>query len=282
MATFELGSDTAKGGFVNEKTICKKFNNWKKDNEAKQWLQIMGYDIKQIDSIEAVHIPTRLKKTDIVRFGLREDFEELMRFKKADAQVRVTIVISNIVKIENLSLKMVTIKKDKPTSGFNQIDKRWVDSYKQIWNFDNDIAYGLKLYTGGIKPPKEIAATQKLRDKRRVYLNEMPDRLRNKIIDFFKANKILIVCDILKGRGGLSADWILVTRYEEDNDTTTWMLTDINTAMNFFGAGDIYITKKGVLHIGRITVQRKGGDAGRPTSNMLQFKIKPCNLFNLK
>ncbi len=36
------------------------------------------------------------------------------------------------------------------------------------------------------------------------------------------------------------------------------------------------------LKIGSITMQRKGGDAGRPTSNMLQFKIKPCELFNLK
>ncbi len=27
----ELGSKTAKGGFANEKAICKKFNSWKKD-----------------------------------------------------------------------------------------------------------------------------------------------------------------------------------------------------------------------------------------------------------
>jgi len=34
MSTFELGSLTAKGGFANEKDICKKFNNWKKDKEV--------------------------------------------------------------------------------------------------------------------------------------------------------------------------------------------------------------------------------------------------------
>ncbi len=282
MTTFAIGSQTAKGGFINEKAICKKINNWKNDNEAKQWLKIMGYDIKQIDSIEAIHIPTRLKKTDIERFGLREDFAEIMRFKKADAQLRIKIVIGDIVKIENLSLKKVTLRKDKSTSGFNQIDKRWVDSYQQIRNFDDNVAYSLKLFTGEIKPPTEIASKTKLREKRRIYLNELPEHLRNKIVAFFKNNKILVVSDILKGRGGLSANWMLVTRYDEIQDTTEWTLRDINTTMNFFGYGDVYVSKKGSLRIGRITMQRKGGDAGRPTSNMLQFKIKPCELFKLK
>lgn len=282
MTTFELGSQTAKGGFANEKIICGKFNNWKKDKEAQQWLKIMGYNILQIDSVEAIHIPTRIKKADFERFGLKENYEELIRFKKADAQVRVKIIIGPIIKTENLSLKKVTIKKDKSTSGFNQIDKRWVNSYQQIWNFDDDIAYGLKLYTGEIKPPENIIKNKKLREQRRTYLDEMPEYLAVKIINFFKNNKILVVSDILKGRGGLSANWMLVTRYDEVHDTTTWILKDINTAMNFFGYGDVFITKKGSLRIGRITMQRKGGDAGRPTSNMLQFKIKPCELFNLK
>jgi len=44
----DLGSKTARGGFANEKSICKKFNNWKKDKEAQQWLKIMGYDIKNL------------------------------------------------------------------------------------------------------------------------------------------------------------------------------------------------------------------------------------------
>ncbi len=54
MTTFEIGSMTAKGGFANEREICKKFNNWKKDNEAQAWLRIMGYDINSINSLEAI------------------------------------------------------------------------------------------------------------------------------------------------------------------------------------------------------------------------------------
>ena len=35
------------------------------------------------------------------------------------------------------------------------------------------------------------------------------------------------------------------------------------------------------MKIGRITMQRKGGDAGRDTAKMLQFKVDPTELFNV-
>ena len=50
--------------------------------------------------------------------------------------------------------------------------------------------------------------------------------------------------------------------------------------MNVFGSGDVRITERGSLRIGKILMQRKGGDAGRETSKMLQFKINPVELFN--
>lgn len=50
--------------------------------------------------------------------------------------------------------------------------------------------------------------------------------------------------------------------------------------MNIFGQGDVRITNQGSLKIGKIGMQRKGGDAGRDTSKMLQFKINPVELFN--
>ncbi len=105
MTTFEIGSTTAKGGFANEKDICRKFNNWRKDIETQTWLKIMGYDIKSIDSVEAIPIPTRMKKEEVGRLGIKESFEDLMKFKKADAQIRIIITVGKIIKIENLSLK---------------------------------------------------------------------------------------------------------------------------------------------------------------------------------
>ena len=160
------------------------------------------------------------------------------------------------------------------------MDKRWVDTYKEIWEFDDEIAFGLKLFTGEIKPsacPKIIKG-KTLRDKRRMFLDELPIELREKIIKFFYENRILVVSDILKGRGSLSANWMLVTRYNKNDDTTTWVLKDINTVMNFFGSGKVEMSPKGSLYIGRITMQRKGGT---PDPTKLQFKIKPCELFKL-
>lgn len=275
MATFELGSATAKGGFANEKAICSKFNDWKEDNEAKLWLRIMGYSAREIDSVEAIHIPARVTKIDIERLGIRENYEDLLRFKKADAQIRIVITIGKIVKIENISLKKANSDAD-----YNQVDKRWVETYQEMWKFDNSVGLGLRLFTGADNPASypEVIKDKQLRDRRRMFLDELPEDLRSSILNFFIENKILVVTDILKGRGGLSANWMLVTRYNRDDKTTTWILKDINTAMNFFGSGNVQISPRGSLHIGNITMQRKGGT---PDPTKLQFKIKPCQLFEL-
>ncbi|CAD7766728.1 MAG: R.HinP1I restriction endonuclease [Candidatus Argoarchaeum ethanivorans] len=272
----ELGSKTARGGFSNEKAICRKFNSWRKDKESQEWLKIMGYNIRRIDSVKAIHVPTRIKKSEIEKFEINEeDFEDLMRFKKADAQIRIVITIGNILKIENLSLKKANSNAD-----YNQVDKRSVDAYQEMWNFDDEIACWLKLFTGENNPKSFVKLTGniRLRDRRRLFFDEMPEDIRNKTIEFFKDNKIIVVSDILKGRGGLSANWMLVTRYNKIEHTTTWALKDINTTMNFFGGGDVKISPRGSLYIGKITMQRKGGT---PDPTKLQFKIKPCQLFKL-
>jgi len=103
-----------------------------------------------------------------------------------------------------------------------------VDSYKEMWHFDDKIALALKLFTGEIPPSSHIemlkVSVPQLRDKRRVFLTELRNDIVQKIISFFTRNKILVVSDILKGRGGFAADWMLVTRYNKKNDTTTWIV----------------------------------------------------------
>jgi hypothetical protein len=280
MYDFEFGSRTAKGGFANEKAICQKFNNWKNDKVAQIWLKIMGYDFDKIDYVKAVQIPARIKREDLKQYGFDiDEYEDLMRFKKTDVQVqiRIIIAINNALKIENLSLK-----KANKDADYNQVDKRWVDAYKEMWHFDDEIAKGLKLFTGELLPSEYSQLIKvnldKLKDHRRVFLNELKDSLKDEIVDFFTENKILVVSDILKGRGGFSAGWILVTRYDKSKDTTTWILKDINTVMNFFGQDKVRVSPKGSLYIGRITMQRKGGT---PDPTKLQFKIKPCELFKI-
>jgi hypothetical protein len=70
---------------------------------------------------------------------------------------------------------------------------------------------------------------------------------------------------------------MLVTRYNRIYKTTTWTLRDINVVMNFLGGVEVCISPKGSLYVGKITMQRKGGT---PDPTKLQFKIKPCQLFN--
>jgi len=245
----KLGSVTAKSGFKNEKDVIDKFNNWQKDEVAQKWLEVMGYKLSEVEYVKA--------------FKIRGSY-------KTDIQIRIqiTIKLKSQSDIQNLQVKLVS-----NPQGFNQIDKRWVDKYAELWNIPNEITRLLKLFTGEIKPIKK-----KLKDSRRMLLSEFSNEDQEKILDFFRQNKILIISDLLKGRGEFSADWVLVIL--KANNESKWILKSINEAMNVFGNGDIRVTSQGSLKIGRIGMQRKGGNGGRDTAKMLQFKINPVELFN--
>ena len=76
---------TAKGGFLNEHEICRKFLNYKNDNEAILWLQIMGYEATRIQTIWAEHIPVRLNSQRALSLGVTPSkYEESIKYKKAD------------------------------------------------------------------------------------------------------------------------------------------------------------------------------------------------------
>lgn len=272
------GSQTAKGGFVNEHNIVVKFNDWQSDIDAQNWLQIMGYQLCELNHVTAILIPTKIKKSDALKFGVTEiEYEKFAKFKKADVQIKLLIQVGNILKIENLSLKKANINAD-----FNQIDKRSVNHYQEMWNFDNEIALWLKLFSGELlaKDYLHLFQNQVLREERRVFMDEMPKNIQEKIVDFFDKNRFMIVADILKGRGGLSANWILVTRQkgEADSQKLDWVLKDMNIAMNFYVQGEVKITKNGSLKIAKFSMQRKGGT---PDPTKLQFKFSPCDLFEL-
>jgi hypothetical protein len=244
-----FGSETAKGGFRNEDDVIDKFNDWKEDEVAQDWLVAMGYVIKEIEYVKAVKIGGNYK---------------------TDVQVQVTIKLKEAIDCENLSVKLVS-----NPQGFNQIDKREIDKYVEMWNVPKDIEDILRLFTGKTEPKNKKG----LKDPRRMLLTEMPQEDQDKIIGFFNRNKILIVSDVLKGRDKFAADWMLVI-LKKDSESYEWALKDINTVMNMFGKGDVRITKQGSMKIGEIGMQRKGGDGGRESAKMLQFKINPCLLFD--
>ena len=251
----KVGSETAKSGFENQRDIIKKFEDWKNDIDAQKWLKIMDYDISKIKKVKGAEI----------------------HGEKTDIQIQITIETQDKISKENLSLK-------KSTADFNQIDKRWVKNYIDLWNIPPNIVNLLKMFTGELSP-KELVAVKKitkekyvsLRDKRRVFLDEMNNNDRDTILSFFKKNKNLIISDLIKGSGEYSADWVLVTQHNEDR--ILWILRSIEDVIKILGQEDVRVSPQGSLYIGKITMQRKGGDGGRPTANMLQFKMKPNDLF---
>ena len=239
-----IGSQTAKDGFRNEALVVDRFNQWQTDETAQAWLLIMGYAVQDIEWVRAAAIPGSFK---------------------ADVQVQVTIKLTGVLGVENLQVKLVSQK-----TGFNQIDKRWLKSYAELWDMPEEIVTLFRRFTGEIPP------TVPTRDPRRMFADEFTAEERNQLVRFLHNNQTLIVSDILKGRGKFSAEWFLVIL--RTNSTEAWALKPINYVLNFFGNGEIEVTSRGSFRIGRITLQRKGGDGGRNTANMLQFKINPALL----
>ena len=273
-----LGSQTAKGGFQNEDEIRDKFNDWQSDPDARDWLEAMNYQISEILQVKAAK----------------------PHGQKADVEVRVKT--SSGERVEGISIKLVS-----NPQGFNQIDKRWLKTYAQMWEIPNEVHSALKLFVG------EVAPTKTGRDARRMFLNELSESQQQAVVDFFSTHREQIVSDLFAGDGEHAAGWIMVTLKEADSATSAknslttdkksidkkntdiptvasgqaeekpyWMLCSTTDAVAFFGSGEVQITPAGSLKIGRITMQRKGGDNGRESANMLQFKINPTELFELR
>ncbi len=241
------GSKTAKRGFAKEKEVASKFNNWKNDDIAKEWLIIMGYKLDEIEKVEAT----------------------ILHGHKTDVQVGVIIYHKEGVDYRNISVKLVSSKVN-----LNQIDKRWVDKYKELWNIPDDIVHILKLYTGEIKHNRKD-----LRKSERMFLDEFPIRDQEKVVKFFTDNKVLIINDVLRGRAPHPAEWMLVAHISESGER--WVLKHMHNVISHYFIGDVHINRNGNLYIGSIRMQRKGGDKGKNSANMLQFKANPLELFNI-
>lgn len=241
------GSQIAKSGFLNEKEVAHKFNNWENDFEAKQWLKIMQYHLEEIEWVKAVVISGH----------------------KADINVQIQIKLKEALDIQNIQVKLVSNKK-----GFNQIDKRWVDNYVKLWNIPNDIVEILKHFTGE-KPPY----ISNPKDSRRMFATEFSQEDLSKLLDWLNQNKIMVLTDIIKGRGEFSAEWVLVAQKLANN--ARWVLKNISEVLNHYGFGEITISPRGSIQFARILIQRKGGDGGAETAKMLQFKLDPTELFEI-
>ena len=99
----------------------------------------MNYKVDEIESVFAVKITGNYK---------------------TDVQVQVTIKLKKAIDCENLSIKLVS-----NSQGFNQIDKREIDKYVEMWKIPKDIEEILRLFTGKKTPRK----TKGLSDSKECY-----------------------------------------------------------------------------------------------------------------
>ncbi len=239
------GSNTAKAGFKNEDDIRDKFNSWKTDADARIWLATMNYNVTDIESVTAAK-----------PHGEKSDVEIVVRTRSGE-------------KKEGISIKLVS-----SATGFNQIDKRWLATYAKMWRMPANVQMALKLYLGETPPNKPG------RDAKRMYINEFETETQRAIVDFFIANKEEIVSDLFAGDGSHAASWVMVAYKAADKPR--WTIRSTADTIKFYSEGKVEITRAGNLKIGRVTMQRKGGDGGRETAKMLQFKINPVQLFDAK
>lgn len=244
------GSQIAKGGFENEQSVANKFNDWKNDKDAQQWLKIMMYNLDEIEYVRAEKIGQRGYKSDI------------------NVVIKIYIKKKHLETVENIQVKLVS-SKDK---GFNQVEKRKVEHYIHDWHITPEVETLLKLYDGEL-PPRPNS-----RNKKRMFVDEFTTEEQELLYNFFQKNLIMIISDVIRGRGRFAAEWSLII--QKYDDTYKWRLLAVNEAISIY-ADDckVQFTKQGNIRLGTITLQRKGGDNGADTANMLQFKANPLILF---
>lgn len=238
------GSESAKQGFKNEAEIASRFEAWRSDADARGWLMAMGYNIEEVTKVTATR----------------------PHGDKADVVIRVTAGEAEYD--ERISIKLVS-----SSSGFNQIDKRWVSDYAAKWKMPLEVSDALRLFVG------EKLPETKGRRADRAYLDEFDAVLQQKIIWFFTDQKLKIVRDMIAGEGEGSADWFMVALRGSGGER--WAIRNIEETVAYFAEGAVAITRSGNLRIGKVTMQRKGGDGGRNTAKMLQFKLNPALLFEI-
>lgn len=248
------GSETAKKGFRMEKYIAEVLNYWKTNKLGSALLENMKIDLRVIESVKAAR--------------------DLPRTAKPDLSVKVFLKNGKVIK------HFISVKEAKKAFSFNHLYKAWVNSFSIEYGLPDQLRKVLKLYVGEISkngvplPDGHISGTEA--KKRRLYLSNIADS--EALVKFFQTNKKKIVRNLLLGYGDFEADYLLVVLEDETRSERLYVLVTDEQAVEFYGEGEVGLTSRGNLKIGRITLQRKGGNAGLSTANMLQFKISPASL----
>lgn len=250
-----IGSRTAKGGFENEQDVVDQLNAWvphtsdrkaaSTGSEVDRWLVAMGHVPSSVRKIIATNPPG----TD-----------------KRDIEVK-TFTGKRSLRKHLVSIKLLSSSR---SSGTNQVQRKKVDIFVSQWSVPDDVAELLRLYTGKLAP--SAARQPKPSDPRRVKANEFTSEEQQKVINWLTMHKDEIIDALFRGTQPIYApNFLLVVNKKAPISTSA--MTPMTRAISLFGSGEVKVADT-TFRIGKIIMQRKGGDSGGEGAKDLQFK---CN-----
>lgn len=214
-----------------------------------------------------------------------------LKFKSCSAskgppRMKTDIAIS----CDNRSI-LISAKEFDVKANYNHVERHYLNYYAQKWSMPRDVFLGLKQFVGEVdedgnpisteslqREAEELGTTPgKLSKKRRTFINQLPQKTRNTIKQFFKLNKKKILRDIFIDDEDIKF-FIVIKR---EGSRVYYYILPTKDVLDIYGSGDIAITPRGSLQMGKVVIQRKGGDHRTPfgrvdiVASQLQFKIRP-------
>jgi len=201
---------------------------------------------------------------------------------RAKADIIVTCGDKNIL----ISVKEFDVKFD-----YNHVERNYIDFYAEKWSVPKDVYIILKRFVGEVNKqghPVSIETLEKeaerlgtspgkLSKKRRIFLNQIKPQTKDLIINFFRSKKVEILRDVFINDEDIEV-FIVIKR---DGDEVHYYVLPTKDVLNVYSTGDVAITPRGSLRIGKVVLQRKGGNHRTNggwtdvVASQLQFKIKP-------
>lgn len=236
------GSLAAQGGLDTEKTIILKFNNWTNDPDVPRWLNFMGYSSPTVSSVKAVK-PNNQGKTDVL----------------------ITVEREGLINRELLSIKTT-----KSESGGNQLTRFWPSVLKERYGLNDNLITILRNFTG------ETWWTEVGKKPRRIMLNRIPKTQQADLIKSFGEIKLELIRWMFMGAEPIR---FFLSVYGESSDN--FLINKMEDVVAHYSKGPVVITPRGGLRVGRVTLQRKGGDKGAFSACQLQSKININQLWGI-
>ena len=271
-----MAGPEAKAGIENEDYIVNTLNQFRSNEEARKWLEVLGYDISKIKKLEA----------------------------KRSLKMGLGNIKSDVILFVNQNAHGIQIKKSRKGVNFNHIQRGWTNKFCKELNAPSFISDALKKFVGedGFQPTdymseKELEELQSKRKKKgfsekkirrlssyykRILLSELEEKERKEVFAWFEKNKEKIVTSVLRGNDkNHQPRHLLVVEHAKGKITRIGIIT-MPKAIQYFTTGDVVETTGGtVLWIGKIKMQRHGAEKSEgKNAQHLQFKINPLGVFD--